>query len=137
MIRGATARTSPARTGFVHAQERFFQMDLLRRRAAGELAALVGPALLDADRARAPPPLPGARRARRSRPSRPTIAALLEAYAAGVNAGLAALGAAPPEYLLLRASPRPWRPEDTLLVVYAMYLDLQDDDGRLRIHAWA
>src|SRR6185436_4324900 len=37
--------------GFVHAQERFFQMDLLRRRAAGELSALVGPAALTADKA--------------------------------------------------------------------------------------
>ena len=38
-------------TGFVHAQERFFQMDLLRRNSAGELAEIVGPAaVLDADR---------------------------------------------------------------------------------------
>ena len=39
----ATNRTDAARaTGFLHAQDRFFQMDLSRRRAAGELAALVG-----------------------------------------------------------------------------------------------
>jgi penicillin amidase len=36
--------------GFVHGQDRFFQMDLLRRRAAGELAALVGEAALPADK---------------------------------------------------------------------------------------
>src|SRR5271168_4594488 len=36
--------------GYLHAQDRFFQMDLLRRAAAGELAALLGPALLPADR---------------------------------------------------------------------------------------
>src|SRR5262249_25123102 len=36
--------------GYVHAQERFFEMDLLRRRAAGELAELFGPALVPADR---------------------------------------------------------------------------------------
>ena len=37
--------------GFVHGQERYFQMDLLRRRAAGEIAELVGPAALKLDRA--------------------------------------------------------------------------------------
>ena len=37
-------------TGFVHAQDRFFQMDLLRRVATGEMSALLGPAALDLDR---------------------------------------------------------------------------------------
>ena len=37
-------------TGFLHAQDRFFQIDLLRRVAAGELAELLGPAALDLDR---------------------------------------------------------------------------------------
>ena len=36
--------------GYLHAQDRFFQMDLLRRAAAGELAALLGPSLLPSDR---------------------------------------------------------------------------------------
>ena len=36
--------------GYVHAQERFFEMDLLRRRAAGELAELFGRVALPADR---------------------------------------------------------------------------------------
>src|SRR5574337_1827240 len=36
--------------GYVHAQERFFEMDLMRRSSAGELAALIGPAALPADR---------------------------------------------------------------------------------------
>ncbi|MFN7840419.1 MAG: penicillin acylase family protein [Pirellula sp.] len=37
-------------TGFVHAQDRFFHMDLLRRNAAGELSELIGPALVDRDK---------------------------------------------------------------------------------------
>jgi len=49
-IRGANRVDVARATGFVHAQERFFQMDLLRRRAAGELAELVGPAALPEDR---------------------------------------------------------------------------------------
>ena len=39
-------------TGYVHAQERFFQMDLLRRAGSGELSALLGKALLPVDRER-------------------------------------------------------------------------------------
>lgn len=112
--------------GFLHAQDRFFQMDLLRRSAAGELAALVGSAARRFDRER---------RVHRfrsvARRILPTLARTptLEAYADGVNAGLEQLGAAPFEYMLLRAQPEPWRPEDTLLVVFAMYLDLQPNAG--------
>lgn len=54
VIRGANRLDVARVTGFVHAQERFFQMDLLRRTAAGELAALFGPAALDLDRAHRP-----------------------------------------------------------------------------------
>ena len=49
-VRGATREDVARATGFLHAQDRFFQMDLARRRAAGELAALVGPRALLADR---------------------------------------------------------------------------------------
>jgi penicillin amidase len=55
--------------------------------------------------------------------------ALLEAYAQGVNAGLDTLKARPFEYLVLRATPEPWRAEDTLLVNFAMYLDLNDENA--------
>ncbi len=124
VIRGASRLDVARATGFVHAQERFFQMDLTRRAAAGELAALLGPALLPADRrmrvhrfrARAADALDSA-------PA--TDTAMLEAYAEGVNAGLAALDLRPFEYLLLRQQPRPWRAEDGLLVVFAMWVDLQ------------
>jgi penicillin amidase len=50
---------------------------------------------------------------------------LLELYTRGVNDGLSALSARPFEYLLLRVTPSPWRPEDSALVAYAMYIDLQ------------
>lgn len=109
--------------GYLHAQDRFFQMDLMRRSAAGELAELLGPALRRTDR--------DVRRHRfRARLDAeyarldPSARALLEAYAAGVNAGLDDLRARPFEYLALRQRPSPWRPVDSLLVVAAMYLDL-------------
>ena len=125
VIRGANRLDVARATGFVHAQERFFQMDLTRRRAAGELAELFGAAALGMDRTH---------RLHRFRHRAQYILialpaaeqALIVAYAEGVNAGLAALSTAPFEYGLLRTTPQPWRPEDTLLVVYAMYLDLQD-----------
>ena len=55
---------------------------------------------------------------------------LLEAYADGVNQGLEALAAKPWEYSILRATPRPWAPEDCMLITYAMTLDLQEGTGR-------
>jgi penicillin amidase len=111
-------------SGFAHAQDRFLQMDLLRRVASGELAALIGPGALELDRSH---------RLHRFRARAHQIAAsldahsrtLLESYAAGVNAGLASLRSRPFEYWALRAQPQSWSPEDTLLVVYAMYFDLQ------------
>jgi penicillin amidase len=115
-------------TGFLHAQDRFFQMDLLRRRAAGELAELFGSAALDIDKkTRAHRFRPVA--ARETRASQPGDKAIIEAYGAGVNEGLAALGAPPFEYLILRAAPKPWKPEDSILVALAMYLDLQGEDA--------
>jgi len=125
-IRGSDRGDVAFATGFVHAQERFFQMDLLRRAGAGELAALLGPALLPVDRerrihrfgARA-----GVALAALPEPDR----VLLERYAAGVNAGLGGLAARPFEYGVLRATPRPWIAQDSLLVTWAMYFDLQED----------
>src|SRR5687767_5058069 len=49
-IRGGSRADVARATGFVHAQDRFFQMDITRRRAAGELSALVGGLALEADR---------------------------------------------------------------------------------------
>ncbi len=49
-IRGANRLDVARATGFVHAQDRFFQMDLLRRSAAGELAELFGRKALEKDR---------------------------------------------------------------------------------------
>jgi penicillin amidase len=127
-LRGSDRQAVARATGFLHAQDRYFQMDLLRRTAAGELAALLGPPLVEADRRL---------RWHRFRAVAREAAAqlpvehrrLLEAYVDGVNAGLQALRVRPPEYLLLRATPQPWQPEDSLLAVHAMFLTLQDSTG--------
>ncbi|MFC5579681.1 penicillin acylase family protein [Rhodanobacter terrae] len=114
--------------GYVHAQERFFAMDLMRRMSAGELSALIGPAALETDlnhrrhRLRAVAEAAYARLPATQRRE-------LDRYRDGVNAGLADLRVRPWEYLLLGVRPQPWRSEDSMLVIAAMYLDL-DGDGR-------
>jgi len=111
-------------TGYVHAQDRFFQMDLLRRKPSGELSELFGDKTLEMDRinrlhrfraraAQAIQLMPAADRR------------LLERYTAGVNDGLNALGTRPFEYGLVGMTPRPWALEDSYLVASAMYIDLQ------------
>jgi penicillin G amidase len=125
-IEGASRNDVARATGFLHAQERFFQMDLLRRRAAGELSELVGPATVKADREV---------RVHRFRSvaervvaaAHPEERGVLDAYAAGVNAGLEALASPPFEYLVLRTTPAPWRSEDSVLGALAMFLTLQDN----------
>lgn len=112
--------------GFAHAQDRYFQMDLMRRRAAGELAALVGPAALPLDR-RGRLHRFRARATTAIRQLTPGEKAVLDAYVAGVNAGLSNLGARPFEYFLLRATPDPWTAEDTMLVAYSMFMELNDE----------
>jgi penicillin amidase len=127
-IRGENRLDVARALGFVHAQERFFQMDLMRRSGAGELSALVGTAAMEVDKeARRH----GFRRlARRVAETLPDDhRAILTAYVDGVNAGLAALGQPPFEYLLRRQDPEPWREEDSALVVYGMYFTLNDAAG--------
>ena len=127
-IRGGTRLDVARATGFLHAQERFFQMDLARRRAAGELAALVGGRAVPLDRdIRLHRFRAEAKRA--TELLSPADRQLLNAYTAGVNAGLNTLGAAPFEYLVLRQTPSPWRAEDTFLVVLSMFITLQDTEG--------
>lgn len=116
-------------TGFAHAQDRFFQMDLLRRNSAGELSELVGPAAIEHDKEM---------RLHRFRDRAKAMAdsydeeqtALLQAYTDGVNAGLKSLSVKPPEYLFvaLDSEPAPWQIEDSALVLFSMYLDLQWGD---------
>lgn len=124
VISGASRLDLAYATGFVHGQERFFQMDLLRRSAAGELAELFGPRALPLDRTHRLHRF-RARAAAALQRMTPAERGFIDRYVAGVNDGLDALGARPFEYLLNGAAPRPWTAADSLLVVWAMYLDLQ------------
>ena len=121
--------------GFVHGQERFFEMDLLRRAAAGELSELVGAKAIERDkqarvhrlRARIEANLPSVAGARMPQ---------LVAYTEGVNAGLASLRRKPWPYLLLRTEPKAWQTADTALAGYAMFFDLQDEANSRELALW-
>ncbi|MCD0259335.1 penicillin acylase family protein [Xanthomonas melonis] len=118
--------------GYIHAQERYFEMDLMRRAPAGELSELFGAKALELDRrnrvhrlrARVHASLDIAVGSQRD---------ALQAYTEGVNAGLAALQVRPWPYLLLRQRPRAWTLDDSILTGMAMYADLQDNDNQTEL----
>ena len=117
-------------TGFVHGQDRFFEMDLSRRLAAGELSELFGAVAVDQDRK--------TRRFHFRKVARAVVdqapaeqKAVVEAYTRGVNDGVSSLRSRPWEYWVLGSPPVQWRSEDTILVVYSMWWDLQGN-GLLR-----
>ncbi len=113
-IAAASERDAAMALGWLHARDRMFQMEMMRRGAAGRLAEVGGAGLLRSDRF--------VRTLGLARRSTADLAALpadvrdqLEAYAAGVNAWIAARGRfAAPEFLVL-GTPEDWRPEHSLL----------------------
>jgi penicillin G amidase len=102
--------------GYVHAQDRLFQMDVTRRQAAGELSAVVGASEVQEDL--------GMRRLQLTRLARmqaaqlaPRERAVLAAYARGVNHFIETHASSLPlEFTLLQYSPAPWTVADTMLV---------------------
>jgi len=125
-IRAATERDATMALGYLHARDRMFQMETMRRGAEGRLAEIGGAAALRLDRfvrvlglrQRAEADLATLEPATRD---------LLEAYAAGVNAWIAARGRfAAPEFLVLGA-PEPWEPRHSLLWAKVMGLWLSNN----------
>src|ERR1700722_4554539 len=103
-----------AALGFVHARDRMFQMDLMRRAASGRLSEIAGPATLPYDRMIRTLGL--RQSAIASYAALPAeTRAILEAYARGVNAWIAARGRfGAPEFIVL-GPPEQWQPSDSLL----------------------
>ena len=134
-IEGKDPHDVHAGLGWMHGRERFFQMDVARRSAAGELAALAGPPMVRLDRDNA--------MSRRREVAEGIVASLssaergsLEAYVRGVNAGLSSLDEIPVEYQLLNAKPKPWVVADSILVVLSMFDQLQRSaDEEPEVHA--
>ena len=110
--------------GFIHAQERFFEMDLTRRAAAGELSALLGGATIEYDKKK---------RQHRFRHRMneawfaftPEQKNLFTAYTEGVNKGIENLSTTSWQYTLLRSTPQPWAEVDSMLVMCEMFYMLQ------------
>jgi penicillin amidase len=104
--------------GFVHAQDRLWQMDFQRRLVSGRLAEVLGEVALPLDRWIR---ILGMRRVAEQEVDliNPTTRADLEAYAAGVNARIAR-GTLPVEFTLLRFKPKPWTIADTLCWIKMM-----------------
>ena len=101
--------------GVVHAQDRLFQMDAMRRLASGRLAEVGGAVAIESDQFMRRVAL--VHRAQRDiELATPRDVELLEAYATGVNAGIGSLPALPPEYRLIGSEPEAWRPEHTTLI---------------------
>lgn len=134
-IKAANETDAMRALGYVHAQERFFEMDLMRRSAAGELSALFGPIALKIDK--------DARVHRFRARTLENLEAFagdklpqLQAYRDGVNDGLANLKVRPWPYLLLRTEPEPWQLADSALTGYAMFFDLQDGRNERELALW-
>ncbi len=122
-IRAATLRDAATVLGYLHARERLFQMDLMRRAAAGELSEIAGPATLPNDRMMR---TLGLRRSaeRDAAALDAATRAMLEAYAAGVNAWIAARGRFAAMEFIPLGPPRPWTVVDSLLWAKTMGLYL-------------
>ena len=101
--------------GFVHAQDRLWQMELRRRIGQGRLSEIMGEVAVATDRFLRT--LSVYHYAERNYATLDREGgARLDAYAAGVNAYLASRrGPLPPEFLILRHRPEPWRPADSLV----------------------
>ena len=114
LIRAANERDAAVAMGVLHARDRLFQMEMMRRGASGRLSEIAGPSTLRLDRTVRTLGL--RRRAEADLAVLPAeTRAAMEAYAAGVNAWIASRGRfAAPEFLLLGA-PEPWTPTDSLL----------------------
>jgi penicillin G amidase len=113
-------------TGWVHAQDRLWQMELFRRVADGRLAENLGPGLVDTDQFLRTVGMGRAADAT-ERIVDPESRRILEAYAAGVNAWMDAnRNHLPPEFTILRFAPEPWRVRNTLSISKVMAWDLAD-----------
>jgi penicillin amidase len=125
-IRAASLVDAVEAQGYVMAQDRLWQLDLMRRASRGQLSEIVGPLALKSDKQ--------FRTFGFSRAADRDFAALdkdsralMEAYARGVNAFiLQHQNNLPLEFTLLKYKPQPWQPTDSLVIAGYMYQTLTD-----------
>ena len=110
--------------GFVTAQDRLWQMDMMRRVASGELSEVIGEDTVAIDREQR---ILGLRAAARKslEMASPQDRSFFEAYARGVNAYIARHSRhLPLEFRILGYAPKPWFPEDSVVIANQMVKDL-------------
>lgn len=110
--------------GYVTAQDRLWEMDVIRRAGSGELSEILGPETLEFDREQR---ILGMRAAAKKSVAMADARnrEFFEAYARGVNAYIQSrTGNLPVEFRILRYSPKPWTPEDSVVVANQMVKDL-------------
>lgn len=117
--------------GYLHARDRLFQMDLMRRKTAGQLAEIFGEKALTLDRLQ--------RAYQFQRAASDVVNQLpadqrkiLEAYAEGVNGFISSARTLPFEFRVLGYHPDPWRPVDSMLVALGMFQTLNGNDKEER-----
>ena len=125
-IRAASLEDMVEAQGYVMAQDRLWQMDLLRRVARGQLSEILGPTTVSIDKDFRT--LGFGRAAERDATLLDDEARkLMEAYARGVNKFIEQhQKSLPLEFSLLRYKPQPWKPSDTLAISGYMYRTLTD-----------
>jgi penicillin amidase len=112
--------------GYVHAQDRLFQMEMFRRVADGRLAEILGKDLVDTDKFLRTVGM-GRSAAENEARLAPEHRRMLQAYADGVNAWMQGHGGPlPPEFVTLRFKPEPWTVRNTLSIAKIMAWDLAD-----------
>ena len=125
-IRASSQEDLAEAQGYVLAQDRLWQMDLLRRAARGRLSEVLGPATISTDKDFRI--LNFSRAAERDMATMsPEVRGVLEAYARGVNRFIEQnANHLPIEFSLLKYKPEPWTPTDTLMIACYMYRTLTD-----------
>jgi penicillin G amidase len=129
-IRADSLEDAVEAQGYVVAQDRLWQMDILRRASRGQLSEILGKATLKIDRDFRN--LNFGRAAERDlQLMSPESRRLLEAYARGVNQFIAQhQETLPMEFALLKYKPQPWQPTDSLVLTGYMYRTLTDTRER-------
>jgi len=109
--------------GFVHAQDRLWQMEFQRRVGQGRLAEFLGERAYDTDRLMRTLGIARVAESIVAKLDRATLSNL-EAYAAGVNAVIESEQVLPVEFQVLRITPEPWKPADSVAWMLVMSWDL-------------
>jgi penicillin G amidase len=126
LIRAGSTEDMVEAQGYVMAQDRLWQMDLLRRAARGQLSEIFGPAVLSVDKKFRTLGF-GRAAEREAAAASGEPRAIVEAYARGVNRFIEQhRNQLPLEFSLLQYKPRPWTPADTFVIGGYMYETLTD-----------